>query len=328
MSDSQKEKFTDAYTARFQIQNPTYFDMIPAIIDHLTYVDSEVDEKTGKTTWYRKRLTPTDKELYRVLVQSAGNQNTCWKNGDVLAAQVGCGKNTITNSKIALNQSFEQLDGISLIDIYKTRTGTKDKETGKIINTKPKDIITVNYIWDYNNAWPEIREKEFQPMKQEISVQEAEIAIEKMRNPAMRETVDNYVADPQSGTCGGGHIPNQGQAPRGHIPNQGRKQITLITDPNVHETKSSVEAASLAFPSLDLLGSFSSECRAVKWLTQLGISKAMIKKLRIADELNVLMRTAEYLIQKWKSSYEDPKKPIITNLSGYYMKIYESGWYS
>ena len=56
--------FNDEYQERFTQGYQCNFDKVPAIIDHLTYIDCEVNKETGEETWYRKRLTPHQKELY------------------------------------------------------------------------------------------------------------------------------------------------------------------------------------------------------------------------------------------------------------------------
>lgn len=325
MSDNQKETFTNEYITKFQIAEPNYFDMIPAIIDHLTYIESEEDKKTGEIKWYRKRLTPHDKEVYRVLKQSAGKQNKCWKSADTLATQVGCGNKTIGNSKKSLSQSFEQLEGLSLIDVEEIRQATLCKETGKKLNTRKKHIITINHIWNYNNSWPEIKDRSFPAMIEEISAQEAELAIEKMRQVGIKDIVDKSGAQCQSTPSHDKHDVNQHDAPRGHDVNRHCKQIPSSSHPIVKKTNNSVEAAQIAFPSLCFSESFASEREATLWLKNLGIKKHSMNKLNISNNLQNLRRSAEYLLQTFIKRYE--KGQPITNLAGYFLNTYNKGWY-
>ena len=111
------------YIEAMENPNPRHFEMIPDILDYLTYIERSVD-KEGNVIYQRKRLRPIEKDLYRILSKAAG-QNGCWKSTQTLAEQVNVSVGAIVEAKKILSQSFEQLDGKPLISIQKRSSSSK-----------------------------------------------------------------------------------------------------------------------------------------------------------------------------------------------------------
>ena len=117
--------FSDSNNSvQFASDEPRHYDRVPSIIDHLTYIHEEINEETNERIYSRRRLTPIEKELYRVLRYRAGS-GVCFRDTDDLAAHVGCGKNTITEAKKSLSMPMEQLEGEALINIEIRYTRTE-----------------------------------------------------------------------------------------------------------------------------------------------------------------------------------------------------------
>lgn len=331
--------FNEEYLEKFTQEKECNFDKVPAIINYLTYIDCEIDKVTGQEVWYRKRLTPAQKELYRVIKQKAGVQNKAWASQLYYAAQVGCSNKTVVEGKKALLQSFEQLEGLSLIEIehMRTRTMHKDK-AGKYINSKPIHMISCVDITPYNNAHCVIAPKKWEDipkMRQKISKEEAELAIEKMRGSICGQSKIEAIKESRK-AAQKNDVHNQDHNVKLHRAQQaqcswlndplGRKlrhsvdehinQTPFVPHPNVNKTDYNGSALKLAFFDLDLSESFSSESSAVKWLKMIGINGSTLKKMNIANNLKKLELSALYC-----KTMRD-KGMNIKNISGYFMDSY------
>lgn len=135
---------SELYADQFQNPEPKFFTRVPNIIDHLTYT---VIEKGKKKT---KRLSIYAKELYRIIRMIASDDGLCWNSMDNLALKMGCAKSTVSKAHQELLQSFDQLDGSSLIKIDKKKKKftSENHRCGTVYF-----IRTIINIWPWNNAF-------------------------------------------------------------------------------------------------------------------------------------------------------------------------------
>jgi hypothetical protein len=262
-----KDSFDIALEFAINLENdePKHYERIPAILDYLTYI-KRTKNKDGSITYERKRLDVYAKELYRILKRSAGN-TACWKGRDALAYEVNCSTGKITDSKNCLSESFEQLNGKSLINIEEKRMYTTIDN--KIINKKPIHVITLHNIWNFNNAFIG-SQKDVEPLKLGVlSQKEAEIAIEKMYQT---QNVHKSGAPSPHDYVGGASAPNDNATQRAESPH----------DIN-HTPYSQTPFQCLSYPDanasqLCLLNKdegsmrMNSEIDAVQWLVDFGIN--------------------------------------------------------
>lgn len=325
--------FNDEYHERFTRKKECYFDKIPAFIDYLTYIDCEIDKKTGEETWYRKRLTPHQKELYRVIKQKAGKENKAWATGQTYADQIGCSNKTVVKGKIALMQAFEQLDGLSLILIDERRTRTKSADGSKYINSKVMHYISTVNITPYNNAFSKIKPDRFLPMRQKITKEEAEQAIERMRQGSLSdnkaEIVHNYgrsvvgiSASEAECSCAKS---SQGQENRRSVVVP-PKHTPLPTYSNVYITDSSSKAAPFVFLHKNLSECFQDEYSAEEWLLDIGVDRKFVKSFDIPNNLGSLYQAAEYCREMQKRKQK--KGEVIGKLAAYFIDSYQNKRYN
>ncbi|MGD8305121.1 MAG: hypothetical protein PVF17_00575 [Ignavibacteria bacterium] len=304
----------------FASSEPRHYDRVPSILDHLTYIAEEIDTTTGERRYYRRRLTPTEKEVYRVLRYRAGSSK-CFRSTEDLASHVGCGKNTITESKRILQMPFEQLEGSPLIHVEEKYTRTMDGD--KCINKKPVHMITVLNIWAYNNAFMDRvdhKNLDFPERKQEIPKEEAEWIIERLAQPGPVKIVHNsgghpeketsFEANTEKGKCSLGGSSRKRDVNKEHI----NKDHCLITDPP------SADGRNCLFKEISVSDCFDNPQKALETLEFIGIPIKIARKFLKTYPLSALRETAYYVQGMMK------KKPV-KSIPGYYRMALEKNWY-
>lgn len=147
MSFIQKETLSPAnlYAFHFQNEEPSYYTIVPNIIDHLTY---QVEKDGIKET---KRLSVYAKELYRVIRMIAPKGVTCWHSTESLAEIIGCSTGKVSQAKDELLMPMDQLDGSPLI-IETKKTTVRKTESGHTFPVPLSHKMIVD-IWKWNNAF-------------------------------------------------------------------------------------------------------------------------------------------------------------------------------
>ena len=324
-----------------------HYDRVPSIIDHLTYIEESTDEESGKTTFIRKRLTPTEKELYRILRYRAG-ENKCWRNVHDLASHVGCAPDTITAAKRTLSMPFEQLEGNPLIHIEEKMILTK--RDGKNINKRPVHIITIGPVWIFNNAFmanyyeeertrkfqKELNEKfkengmEFDPLDEEevsfprrkvlLSLEEAELAIEKMGQQGKLETVHNLGPSPKKRRSFGPPPKKRRSSPGGSSQNQ---DVNNNKENNSHCLRTDPTAEAVArcfFKNENVEDCFGSEASSFDALQRMGFSHEVASRL-VKKPIDELLLSAIYVKEKLENN------KITSSITGYFLRTLENKWY-
>lgn len=333
--------------AEFAQIEPRHYDRVPSIIDHLTYIDEQIDDETGERTYTRKRLTPNEKELYRILRYRAGT-GACWRNVHDLANHVGCAPNTITEAKKVLAMPFEQLEGNPLIHIQERMVmTTKD---GKNINKRPVHVITLGEIWRFNNAFMdhlyetekqrkvqlqinevnrefgreevEIEEEyRFPKRKTKLTKNEGELAIERLGQPGPVKLVHNLGPHRKNKTSREAHRKNDTSSPEGSSQNCDVNKDKRNRD---HCLETNTKANALAKCFLDKSNveeCFASESKAYDSLQLFGI------KAKKASQLVELHSPQELQLAMWYVKDQLNKNAVKSTIVGYFINALEKGWY-
>lgn len=289
---------------------PMHYDRIPAILDHLTYLKEQVNKDTGETEYFRCRLTPAEKDFYRILKQRGGMQNKAWATIDDYAAMMGVERKAIIRYKKTLQMPFEQMEGNSLITIEESyRSAEKDGHQFK----KPIHTIIVNNDWRYNNAFMATWDKTYQAPKTKISKNEYERALEKMRQPGLSEIVHNLGSESQKGTDPHNLDPKKGLRSPGARSQNGTVNRLHSSNTSVY-SNNTAGAASVENPKGNVKG-----CSVEEWLGSLFDLKTCMRILSEYSETAVEL-TRRYLYKRME------KKPL-KNPSGYVLKILQNQWY-
>lgn len=335
-------------TIEFASDEPRHFDMMPSILDYLTYIEEEVDEKTGERRFFRKRLKPVDKELYRVLRFRAG-KGACWRDTKDLAAHVNAAPDTISKSKKVLSMPFEQLEGQSLISVNEKRIPTR--KNGKNINKRPVHCITITNIWRYNNSfmdkvrdmekersfqealWTqmEIPEEEweprnvpsFAPPKVEISHKEAEIAMERMMQDGLVAIVHNLGVEPKNRTSKEVEPKNRTSSPGGSSQNW---DVNKYNSYKHHCIKTNTKAKALAIALLTssvVEEELSSYQGTLQWLQKFGYKRKIAKDLLEEFTIQQIQLTAWYVQEQLTKEGAKEKQ----NILGYFLSVLKNRYY-
>lgn len=136
----------ELYVIQLENEEPSFYSRIPHILSHLTY--DFIDENGQKSV---KKLSIYARELYRVIKQTAGDRGKCWRDTEGLAELCGMSTGSVVNAKKELQQSFNELNGKSLITI--TKCQRSNFKNDKCVNKSPSHIISVINIWGFNNAY-------------------------------------------------------------------------------------------------------------------------------------------------------------------------------
>lgn len=147
MSDDQSF-LSVQYMCALDNLEPSNYTQIPNIVDYLTY--DELDEKTGEIVV--KRLSVYAIQLYRVIRNVAGQENTTWRNTENLAELANMSMGQVAKCKKELLQKFHQLDGNTLIEIVE-RKKTNWDNAGHKVNGIVYHQIKVRNIWGFNRAF-------------------------------------------------------------------------------------------------------------------------------------------------------------------------------
>lgn len=327
---SNSHESSQEYVNNFQ-QDPKYFEMVAGIIDHLTYIEQSLDKDgspildgEGNPTFLRKRIKPAHKEVYRIIKKIAGSL-VCVRTTEYIANMVGCSKTTVTEAKKALSQSFEQLAGNPLITI--TEKHTKTKRDDKVINKKPVHVCGVNPIWNYNNAYMSTLEKEEREpptMCEEISLREAEIAIEKMGQTSVAEEVHKSGAYPKNGMSPKAY-PKNGISPQGKKEGSSQKwdgHKTPLTNPFVIKTNPTDLAVQMSLINQENVGdNFQSEKLCFEWLSKLGFRRKDATSITGTFDLITIWAAANYVKKQIK------KGKVKSSITGYLLLTLEKKWW-
>lgn len=177
----------ELYLVAFQNSDPKHFDMVPEILDYLTYLDTSTNEETGEITYYRKSLTSCEINFYRIIKQRAGSINKSWAEGKDYARQMKCSENSITKYKRILQMPFEQLEANPLIHI---ETQYTMQERNGNPYPEEKHIISGIHIWNYNNAFMATCERGNFPEKCiQITAEEYQLSYEKMHQKSVKDEI-------------------------------------------------------------------------------------------------------------------------------------------
>jgi len=324
LSDEYKDSLDTGGFAEFASAEPSHFDMMPAILDHLTYIEETVG-KDGDIVFTRKRLTPTEKELYRVYRQRAGN-GVCWKNAEDLADQVGCGINTIKDARESLSQPFEQLEGQPLL--VSTVRYIATERNGRIVNKRPSICVTLNNIWRWNNAFMDLfdhKNPKYPKRKEVISKKEAEVAIEKMGQKGKVEVVHNLGAHHQKVMSRKAHHENVmsslGGSSLKRDVNISLGNISPCSKTNPTATARANAVARCFLDKSNVEECFRSEASAFDALQEIGFSGRIAGNLVAENSLDKLLLSVLYLKDCLK---QDNIKNTVT---GYLLNIIKHDWY-
>jgi|GEM_PF-3352906 len=304
-----RDQVLEEYTKAFHSTKRGGFTQVADIIDDLTYIEMRVG-KDGIAEYHRNRLTPLEKDLYRVIFKTCGYKDTCWKTTLTLAEEVNCSTGTIVNSKRILNESFEQLDGHSLIEIeVKSQfTIAADPETGKerIINKRDKHYIKCNHIYNYSKAYMKVKKHLPKLKLGKLSDQEAEVAIEKMRQGQEGLTPHSFVHNWGARSIGenadGANLANE-RALRGA---DSTDEAIHIHTPKFHSYDKPNHVRTSAQEMLlkdDEVANNASDVFA--WLKMFGVNEKVVNDVlhrftvnSIAKEINLFIRNQNQIVVK------------------------------
>ncbi len=312
------ESFVTEFTREYKIAEPSYYDRIPAILDYLTYITSETD-KHGVTRWFRRRLSPTTKEVYRAIKKSSGKDNKCWKTLEHLAEQVGCCRSSVIKAKWELSQSFEQLQGNSLINIEIKRFKSFDASGQNAINTREIHTISIEYIWGYNEDFMRNGCPDSYPLTSEtLKNNEAELAIEKMRQPTIEDLVHKSGAESTNVLRPPGRVHKRTPLPNGQSPLMDSKQTTK-PDYIIKEQDYTADAASVLHIN-NLLSAFDQTESAETYFLDMGCTTSFVRWMISNYSLGDLLAAVLYV-------FDCDKKKKISNIQAYLRQTLQKRWH-
>jgi hypothetical protein len=342
----------------FAQDEPRHYDRFPAIADHITYIEESTCEETGEKIFTRKRLTPTQKEIYRIIRYRAGT-TACWRNTDDIADHVGCSKTSVIDAKRIFCMPFEQLEGNPLIQIETRMVSVKRGD--KVISKCPKHVIKVTPIWSYNNAFidavtaqeKKISEQKkinedrmkfqidpipvddripFPRRKQTLSSQEAERAIDRLGQPGPvtlvnESRVHKNGAQSKNGTSLVAQSKNGTSSPEGSVQNWTENKYLLNKDPCLR-TDTAAQAGAHAASRCFLFNSSVEDCfgsiaSAFSALMQFGYSEKKASHLVKEYSLDELCAAWVYVRCALKKNGKEKASP-----TGYFLTALEKKWYT
>jgi len=322
--------------------NPTHFEMMPGFIDYLTYIEQDskiikgikklIFDESGNPIYVRKRLKPIYKDIYRVITKLAG-EAVCMRTESYIAQIVGCSTHTVADAKEVFQNSFEQIDGLSLITVDEQRClTTKIDENGKKIkvNKRPVHICHLTSIWRFNNPFMKIiyamdtsDERRLPPnMVEKISIKEAEFAIEKMSQPGIQDFVRNEEAERKNAFSPKAERKNAFSPPGKE---EGRTHIcarhnTPSSKPFVLKQDPAEKAIHMSLINQkNVQECFRSEHKATEFLEVLGFKESLIRDLLTRHNLYDMTASILYL--------QKHQEKIRESVSGYFLSILENKWF-
>ncbi len=142
---------SEVYAFYLQNEEPNNYSRIPNILGHLEYEFTH--PKTGIKSI--KKLSVYARELYRVIKQTAGEENCCWKTIRHLAEEAGMSPHAAIDARKELERPCSMLGGESLIVTTKHQKATTN--AGIMINKTTYHKTVIVNIWGYNNAFFKMR---------------------------------------------------------------------------------------------------------------------------------------------------------------------------
>lgn len=310
----------------YNCPTPSWFEMLPSIINYLTYIEEKFDKESAETKYFRKRLTNTDIGVYRAIHQRAG-QGKCFASTATLEKQAACGDEAVTKAKRIFQMPFEQLGGSPLIQLEERYIFTTAQD-GERINKRPQHFITPLNIWGYNNAFKENLPDDFPEMCEELTKEQAELAIEKMGQKSLFENVHKSGAHPISRISLSGSSDKSDKLPGG---SSDKSDILKphITNPIVKEPNPPLSAEDVYFKKILLseeqIGScFVSSKEALDWMEAFGINKVIRTQL-LSKPLEELIASARYTRMAMQKKAEGHRP--ITDPTGYYVETVKKRWW-
>lgn len=282
----------ELYASYFEIKEPKFYTRLPNILSDLTY--DLVDEKTGKSTIMK--LTPFDKELYRVLKETAGDHGKCWRRTEDLADLCGMSVGQVVKSKEVLQEKFHQLDGKSLIDIKKKpKSIIKD---GVVVGKTIYHETMIVDIWQYNNAHMATRKY----LKTKIPIEDE--------------------ADSPHEGAGGADSPHESAAQGAPSPGERYNKNAVKKKSLSKEQQPTANAVSVVSSNLKpFLYPSDGHSKAYQWLIKHGFDERSAMsivgdpKFSVAD----MEKACEYFIKH--INIKKQKKEEFTNILGYFIDV-------
>lgn len=311
--------------------NPRHFEMIPHILDFLTYIEevheeNEKGEKTGVVTFFRKRLKAAHKEVYRIIHKIAGENGACFRTEEYIANFAGCSAETVRDAKDIFTRPFEQLEGKTLMEISEKRAmTTRIEEDGnkKNINKRSVHICKIFSIWRYNNAFIATNKNAVPcAMSQKISQKEAELAIEKMSQPSVIEDVHKSGADPKNRVSSTADPKNRVSL-KGSRPEKSGGHKTKENPFVSKKQNTAAKASQLFFMNEDNVEkNFVSQSKAIEWLQRIGLDIKKAEEVIEVYDLNEMICSAIYVQKQMRN----PKKPV-PSPTGLFLKTLQNKWW-
>lgn len=316
------------YVNNFTVK-PSYYEQKPRILNHLTYIKKSKD-KQGNEVYQRLRLKAAHKEVYMVISEIAGD-SVCFRDISYIANMAGCSRDTVIEAKKVFQESFEQLDGKSLMTITEKRVMSTKKineNESKNLNKRPVHICGIEWIWEYNNAFmsalKECKDYTPPPLKQNISQKEAEISIERMGQKGLGEIVHKSGVESENRPCQGAESKNR-PSPLGGRVEKSTGHKTPEQNPFVDKqnpTASLAESVKLSLINQkDVHSCFASEKTANEFLEVLGIKESTRESLLMKFNLNDMLSSVLYM------QVQLGKKSLKGTVTGYFISILENRWF-
>ena len=307
MTDNSHDQKLQASADAFQSPTEQWWGKALKILKYLTYIE-QVTGEDGVERYFRRRLTPNERAVYQTIRDRAGEDGVCFAGGALLAAESAVSNKTLTRAKKVLQMSFEQLGGSALIELEEKYI-YRNRADGSHMNKVPQHIIKPTNIWSWNNAYAKLKPATFPLRKQELTKQEAEMAIERMGQVSVNEVVHNPALEYKITLS-----PPEGLAQIYPV------QRTNEKEPSVKEKAGA--ALQACFLMNDLVSDgFSCESKAFDWLTAFGFASSTAEALLEKHPITSLQATAHYVAK------QHAKKPITKSLPGYFMATVKKGFW-
>ena len=146
----------EIFAIQMQNNEPSHYARMPHLLHYCTYIHQHRDKKGNPTRTERKRLSPWAINAYLYIKQVAGKSSKCWMNGKKIAEGANMTPGMLSKVKLQeLTIPIEQMDGKSLLTIEKKKKRHTKPDGTFTITTY--DHITVNDLWNYNNAFMSVR---------------------------------------------------------------------------------------------------------------------------------------------------------------------------
>ncbi len=148
---SEKLSPSEMYAIELNNEEPGYYSLTPAILYHLTYIETQ-EVEDGLHIQVRKTLSSDALKLYGYLRQLASIKNQAiFMKAETIAENLRMSRRHVNDLFIELQMPFEQLGGKSLIERQKAFKTTKTKKGEKRV--VPYHKYKLNVIWAENNAY-------------------------------------------------------------------------------------------------------------------------------------------------------------------------------